>query len=155
MMDKKTIQSGIIGSGFAASFHFESMRRINDTNVECVGVYSPNRAKDFAGERNIRAFESLEALIDACDVLHVCVPPAVHESVTLETRVANMRLSRSPSPVISETAMKILMRVNAQERRCLTAQWRAYAVSPRPPVMDTSFMPRTGSTHPRFGRSAK
>ena len=84
-MDNKTIQSGIIGAGFAASFHFESMRRINDTNVECVGVYSPNRAKDFAGERNIRAFDSLEALIDACDVLHVCVPPAVHEAVTLET----------------------------------------------------------------------
>lgn len=83
-MDKKTINCGIIGAGFAASFHYQSVRRITDATVKCIGVYSPNRARKFAAERGIRAFDTAEALIEACDVVHICVPPALHEEVTVQ-----------------------------------------------------------------------
>ncbi|MGA7721613.1 MAG: hypothetical protein WCA84_10590 [Ignavibacteriaceae bacterium] len=41
-MEKKTIRAGIIGSGFAAKFHFAALKRIHCTNVEVIGAYSRN-----------------------------------------------------------------------------------------------------------------
>ena len=84
-MAGNTIRAGIAGSGFAARFHYEALERVHGTNVEVVGVYSPtakNRSA-FADERGLRAFDSLEALVDAVDVVHVCTPPATHEPVAV------------------------------------------------------------------------
>ncbi|NLO60530.1 MAG: Gfo/Idh/MocA family oxidoreductase, partial [Spirochaetales bacterium] len=81
-MDKKqSLRAGLIGSGFAARFHVEALRRVYEANVEIVGVYSPtaSRRDEFAAQRNIKSFASLDQLIDACDVLHVCSPPSAHE----------------------------------------------------------------------------
>ena len=44
-MSKKTIRTGIVGSGFSASFHFEALRKVYGTNVEVVGVHSRNRER--------------------------------------------------------------------------------------------------------------
>ncbi len=84
-MDKKTVRAGIVGAGFAASFHFESLRQIHGTNVVIEGVYAidTKQAAAYAKQRNIRAFASLEELLDNVDVAHVCVPPAAHESVAV------------------------------------------------------------------------
>ncbi|MFA7591531.1 MAG: Gfo/Idh/MocA family oxidoreductase [Sphaerochaetaceae bacterium] len=81
-MDKKqSLRAGLIGSGFAARFHVEALRRVYEADVEIVGVYSPtaSRRDEFAAQRNIKSFASLDQLIDACDVLHVCSPPSAHE----------------------------------------------------------------------------
>ena len=32
-MEKKTIRTGIIGAGFAATFHFECLKKVHDINV--------------------------------------------------------------------------------------------------------------------------
>lgn len=84
-MDKKTVRAGIVGAGFAASFHFESLKQIHGTNVVIEGVYAidTEQAAAYAKQRNIRAFASLEELLDNVDVAHVCVPPAAHESVAV------------------------------------------------------------------------
>jgi predicted dehydrogenase len=84
-MDKKTVRAGIVGAGFAASFHFESLKQIHGTNVVIEGVYAidTEQAAAYAKQRNIRAFASLEDLLDNVDVAHVCVPPAAHESVAV------------------------------------------------------------------------
>jgi len=42
-MQKKQIKVGIAGSGFAASFHFEAIRKVFSVDVEVVGVYSPTK----------------------------------------------------------------------------------------------------------------
>lgn len=85
MKDKKTIFSGIIGAGFAARFHFEAIKRVYGVNVEVVGVYSksPASSQEFSVSNDIPSFDTVEALIAACDVLHICTPPVTHESLAI------------------------------------------------------------------------
>jgi predicted dehydrogenase len=84
-MDKKTVRTGIVGAGFSASFHYEALRKVYGTNVEIVGVHATNeeQAKAYAERRGIRYFETLEALLDQVDAIHVCVPPVGHEPVSI------------------------------------------------------------------------
>lgn len=97
-MNKQIIKVGIVGSGFAARFHFEALRRVFSANIKVVGAYSPNRERldSFTSERNIQSFSSLEDLIDACDVLHLCTPPVTHEPMAIEI------LNRDKSVVIEK-----------------------------------------------------
>ncbi len=93
-MDKKTIRpasrrggvrTGIIGAGFAATFHFECLKRVHSTNIEIEGVFAidTEQAAEYARKRGIRAFGSLEEVLDKVDVIHVCTPPVVHESIAI------------------------------------------------------------------------
>ena len=84
-MEKKQVRTGIVGSGFSASFHFEAVRKIYGTDVEVVGNYSIDTegAAAYAKQRGIKAFDSLESLIDAVDVIHCCTPPYAHEAVSV------------------------------------------------------------------------
>ena len=97
-MNKQIIKVGIVGSGFAARFHFEALRRVFSANIKVVGAYSPNRERldSFTSERSIQSFSSLEDLIDACDVLHLCTPPVTHEPMAIEI------LNRDKSVVIEK-----------------------------------------------------
>src|SRR2546421_6269090 len=76
-----TVRVGIVGSGFAARFHYAALRKVHSVNVEVAGVWSPNETnrKKFAAERGIREFVSFEALCDAVDVVDACVPGNHHE----------------------------------------------------------------------------
>jgi predicted dehydrogenase len=96
--DKKTVRAGIVGAGFAASFHFEALRKVYGTNVEIVGVFTPFREEReaFARQRSIRPFDTLEGLIDGVDVVHACVPPAVHEEIALAA------LSKNKSVIVEK-----------------------------------------------------
>jgi predicted dehydrogenase len=82
---KKTVRTGIVGAGFSASFHYEALRKVYGTNVEVIGAHSRNRESGaaYAQQRGIRFFESLDALLDQVDAIHVCVPPMAHEPVAL------------------------------------------------------------------------
>ena len=84
-MDKPTLKTGIIGSGFAAKFHYDALQRVFSTGVEIVGAYSPNadHLKAFTEPRKIQAYSNMEQLIDACEVLHVCTPPVTHEPIVI------------------------------------------------------------------------
>jgi len=84
-MEKKTVRSGIIGAGFAATFHYEAVQQVAGVDAEVVGVFATDadQARAYAEARGIRCFESREALIDAVDLVHVCAPVAVHEELTV------------------------------------------------------------------------
>jgi predicted dehydrogenase len=84
-MKKKTIRTGIIGSGFAASFHFEALKKVYGADIEISGVYSLTKEKreSFARERGIQAFDQLDQLLDHSDVVHVCTPPIAHEPIAV------------------------------------------------------------------------
>jgi predicted dehydrogenase len=90
-MDKKVLRAGIIGSGFAARFHFDALQRVFSTKVEIAGVFSRNaeNAQKFADERGLQTFKTLEELIAASDVLHVCTPPVTHEPIAIEVLKQN------------------------------------------------------------------
>ena len=84
-MEKPTVRSGIIGSGFAAAFHFNAIQRVYGVRSELLGVYSPNQthAKAFANNRKIKRWNDLDSLIDDADVVHICSPPATHETIAI------------------------------------------------------------------------
>ena len=84
-MEKKVLRAGIIGSGFAAKFHYSAMKRVFSAKVEIVGAYSPNRQRllDFTEPRGLRAFNNMEDLIKETDVIHVCTPPVTHEPIVI------------------------------------------------------------------------
>jgi len=84
-MDKKTVRCGIVGAGFSAGFHFEALKKVYGTNVEVKGVFTTDtkQGEEYARERDIKAYDSLEALIDDVDVIHVCTPPVVHEAIAI------------------------------------------------------------------------
>jgi predicted dehydrogenase len=85
MANKKTVRAGIIGAGFAATFHFESLEKVYGVNVEVKGVYAidTEQAAAYAKARGIKAYGSLDALIDKVDVVHVCTPPVAHEPIAV------------------------------------------------------------------------
>ena len=84
-MNKTILKAGIVGSGFAARFHYAALQRVHSTRVEIEGAYSPtlSRLEAFTGDKNIKAYTNLEALIKASDVVHVCTPPVTHEPVVI------------------------------------------------------------------------
>ena len=84
-MTKRTVRAGIVGAGFSARFHFEAIRKVHDTNVEVMGVYALDHAQaaDYAAQRSIRCYDSLDGLLDDVDVIHACVLVAAHEEVAV------------------------------------------------------------------------
>ena len=84
-MSKAKVRTGIVGAGFAASFHYDAALRVPGVDVEVVGVHAKTQASTqaFAQVRGIQAFNELDALLDKIDVLHICVPPEQHEAMAI------------------------------------------------------------------------
>ena len=82
-MEKKTVRAGIAGAGFSASFHYEALKKVYGTNVEVMGVFALAGGEEYAAERGIKAYESLDAMLDEVDVVHVCVTAESHEAVAI------------------------------------------------------------------------
>ena len=82
-MDNTTFRAGLIGSGFAARFHLEAIRRVYGTRVHVVGAHSPNseRLRAFTTAKQIEPYYSLEEMVETCDVLHICTPPSTHHQL--------------------------------------------------------------------------
>lgn len=80
------IRVGIVGAGFAARFHLLNLRRVYGVPLEVAGVTSrsPQTREAFAKEFGVPAFDSAEALFDACDVVDLCTPPSTHELLAVE-----------------------------------------------------------------------
>lgn len=84
-MDKKIIRAGIVGSGFAAKFHYDALQRVFSTKVEIMGVYSIAKAEleEYTRLRNLKSYDNLDELIEHCDLIHVCTPPVTHEPIVI------------------------------------------------------------------------
>src|SRR5215203_2218181 len=84
-MDKKLVRAGIVGSGFAARFHFDALQHVFSTKVEIAGVYSVAKTEleEYTKLRSLQSFDSLDDLIEASDLVHVCTPPITHEPIVV------------------------------------------------------------------------
>lgn len=84
-MEKKIIKTGIVGSGFAAKFHYDALQRVFSAKVDLLGAYSPSGVNllKFTEPRNLQAFKSLDDLLYNVDVVHVCTPPVTHEPIVV------------------------------------------------------------------------
>jgi predicted dehydrogenase len=98
MKTKPSLKAGLVGSGFAAAFHVEALRRVYGVDVEIAGVFSttPEHRDAFAKTQAIKACRSLDELLDLADVVHVCTPPASHEPTAIRA------LERDKYPLIEK-----------------------------------------------------
>lgn len=82
-MKTKVINAGIVGSGFAAKFHFDALQNVG--GVEVKGAFSPTKERlmNFTRPRNLIAYNNLNDLIKDSDVIHVCTPPFTHEPIVI------------------------------------------------------------------------
>ncbi|NLX59323.1 MAG: Gfo/Idh/MocA family oxidoreductase [Phycisphaerae bacterium] len=78
----KCVRVGIVGVGMAGRYHIECLRRVHGVKVDVVGVTSRRQEsrEAFAAEYGVRAFDTVEALIEQVDLLDVCSPPLAHEA---------------------------------------------------------------------------
>ena len=89
-MAAEPVRVGIIGTGFAGSFHYECLLRVAHVPVDVVGVHSltPDHRRRFAEERGIRAFASFEEMLPHVDVVDVCCPVYMHEAYAVDAAEA-------------------------------------------------------------------
>lgn len=79
------IRIGIVGSRFAAEFHYTAYQRVTGLEIKLVGVTSLTKEhrEDFTRKRGIKAFYSLEEMLPEIDVIDVCTPGYAHEEVSI------------------------------------------------------------------------
>jgi predicted dehydrogenase len=82
----KPICIGIAGARFAAEFHWKGYQKVFGVPLKVVGVTSasPESRQKFAREHKVTAFDSFDELCNASDVIDVCAPGSVHETLALE-----------------------------------------------------------------------
>jgi predicted dehydrogenase len=84
-MTKGPIRVGIVGSRYAAEFHYTAYQRVTGVGVKVTGVTSVTREnrEKFAQERGIKAFHSLDEMLPEIDVVDNCTPGYAHEPVSI------------------------------------------------------------------------
>ncbi|MBV9080946.1 MAG: Gfo/Idh/MocA family oxidoreductase, partial [Elusimicrobia bacterium] len=72
---------GVIGVGHLGQHHVKHLAHIPEAQL--VGVYdtNPSQASEIARRHNTRAFETLDALADACQAVTIAVPTPIHYEV--------------------------------------------------------------------------
>lgn len=90
----RPIRVGIVGSRFAAEFHYTAYQRVTGIDVKVVGVTSLTREhrEDFAKKHGIKAFDSLEEMLPEVDVIDVCTPGYAHEEVSIASLEAGKHI---------------------------------------------------------------
>ncbi len=81
-----TVRLGLIGSGFIARIHAESLRaliaaRCIDAELVAVCDSEPRRADRLAGRTGARAVDRPEDVVEACDAVWVCTPTSTHREL--------------------------------------------------------------------------
>jgi len=85
MAMSQTIRVGIVGSRYAAEFHYTAYQKVTGISVKVAGVTSLTKEhrEEFAEKRGIKAFHSIDEMFPEVDVIDVCTPGYVHESVSV------------------------------------------------------------------------
>lgn len=81
------LRVGIVGAGFMGALHAAGWA---NTPARLAAVYSnyPEQTRRFAHEHNTTASDSLDALIQAVDVVDICTPTHLHHEITLKAAAA-------------------------------------------------------------------
>lgn len=86
------LKAGVIGAGHLGKIHIRLL--IQSDKYEFVGFYdaSPERAKEIATEFNCKAFDSIDELIAACDMVDVVTPTTFHHETAKKVIEAGKHL---------------------------------------------------------------
>jgi predicted dehydrogenase len=93
----KPVKVGIVGAGFAGSFHLRCYRQVQGVPVEVGAIVDVNRARaeDLAGRHGIpKIYEDYRYLLDdkSIEVIDVVVPNSLHLPLVLEAARANKHI---------------------------------------------------------------
>ncbi|MDD3742324.1 MAG: Gfo/Idh/MocA family oxidoreductase, partial [Lentimicrobiaceae bacterium] len=72
------LKIGVLGAGHLGKIHLNCIQQVE--NYELVGFYDldPQKAKQVSAETGIRAFDDMDALIDAVEVVDIVTPTLSH-----------------------------------------------------------------------------
>jgi len=79
----RTIRIGVAGAGSLGFHHARISRDLPGAKMMGIFEVSPDRAREVSDELGVRAFESLEALLDEIDALVVATPTLTHADVAV------------------------------------------------------------------------
>ncbi|MBD3345633.1 MAG: gfo/Idh/MocA family oxidoreductase [Chitinivibrionales bacterium] len=84
------IKIGVIGAGVLGGYHLNKC--VNNPSVDCIGFYdsSQQRAEEVEKSCGLKAFDSIDSLIDSADAVIIAVPCSAH----LETGLAALRAGK-------------------------------------------------------------
>jgi predicted dehydrogenase len=75
------VRVGVVGAGALGYHHVRLFRDVAGATLVGFHDVRPDRATQVADELGVRAFEGVEALVDACDALTIAVPTPAHYAV--------------------------------------------------------------------------
>ncbi|WP_299937925.1 NAD-dependent epimerase/dehydratase family protein [uncultured Pelagimonas sp.] len=85
---------GLIGAGYIATWHADALRATSGVSLCAICDVNETAAKGFAEGYGLRAFSSVQDLIDAkcCDAVHILTPPHLHEAIAIQCLEAGLHV---------------------------------------------------------------
>jgi predicted dehydrogenase len=77
------IRIGVVGAGALGYHHVRLLRAVNGATLVGFHDARTDRAQQVSTELGVRAFDSVDSLVDACDALTIAVPTPAHHAVAL------------------------------------------------------------------------
>lgn len=112
------MKSAIVGCGGIAGVHGEVLNRSSKTSLAAFADIKKERAEAFAEKYGGKAFNSLEAMIDAeqIDVLHICTPHYLHVPMAKYALERDINVLMEKPPAISHAQMEELKQVKTNAK---------------------------------------
>ena len=104
----ETLKIGVIGTGHMGRNHVRNLSEEKRFNF--VGIYDTNevQAKDIASLYDVKAFESIDELLDQVDAVVIAVPSSLHKEVALKVAAHEVHaLIEKPLATTSDDAKDI------------------------------------------------
>ena len=88
----KKVRVGIVGVGHLGKHHVKHLAAMD--NVECVGLYDIDeaRAMIISDKYNVKAYDSLEALLSDCDAVTIVTPTDTHFHIASDCLTAGKHI---------------------------------------------------------------
>jgi predicted dehydrogenase len=128
-MDK--IRTGLVGAGAFGANHARQLSQVEESSFQGVFDRDLDRAEDMAARYGVRGFDSLDALIAACDALVVATPAKSHGRVAGAAVAAGKHvlvekpLAATPAEadalVVAAARAGVVLQAGHQERFVLAA----------------------------------
>lgn len=72
------LKIGLIGLGYLGKIHLKCLKEINELELAGVFDIDTELCRSLAAQYNVKAFESMQQLIDACDAVDIVTPSQTH-----------------------------------------------------------------------------
>ena len=112
------VKAGVIGAGHLGKIHLRLLE--TSKRYELIGFYDSNNknAKVLSSEKGYRLFDSIEELIEACDMIDIVTPTLFHHEVSLKA-IAKKKHIFIEKPIANSVAEAEKITIAAKEQGVL------------------------------------